>query len=973
MSNLQHSSFPELDECQQPIILNFYKGLKIIMIGSVDQTNQGKAEPIETIPASAVYGALKTQAEGLRSDEAALRLKHFGPNIITQIKRKSIWVRFLANFIHLMAILLWIAGLVAFIAQLPQMGIAIWTVNLINGIFSFWQEFKAEKATEAMRRMLPTVARIRRDGAVQQIPALELVPGDVILLSEGDRVSADIRLVKEAELRVDQSTLTGESISVRKTHEAVMNANLSHIEIPNIVFAGTNVVSGTGQGVVFATGMETEFGRIAGFTQRIRDELSPLQKEMQRATKIVTIIAVCAGFVFFLLAMILAGVDIAESFIFGMGMIVAFVPEGLLPTVTLSLAMGVQRMARRNALIKRLSAVETLGCTSVICTDKTGTLTQNEMSVRNIWLAGRSLTVTGIGYSPEGQIMDGDVALTAPKESDLHKLLISAGLCNNARILSPDSERPRWTVIGDPTEGALRVLAQKAGLDLDVEERQTPRLRELPFDSRRKRMSTVHHAGGLQMLIHVKGAPKEVLGLCSRVLINGSEQEMDERIRHQIMEANDAYARSGLRVLAVARRTISSKSIASADSGLSTYAPETIERELSFLGFIAMMDPPRPEVRTAVEKCHRAGIRVIMITGDYGLTAESIARRIGIIRSGQAHIVNGADLDNMADETLQKILQDEVIFARAAPEHKLRIVTALQQTGSVVAVTGDGVNDAPALKKADIGIAMGISGTDVAKESADMILTDDNFASIVNAIEEGRAVYANIKKFTTYIFTSNAPEAVPFILFALSRARIPLALNVMHILAIDLGTDLMPALGLGAESVEPGIMDKSPRNLNEHVITPALLVRAYLFLGLIQGGAVMAAFYYQYWTHGYWGQWLDLPSSGVLYESATAMALAAVVTTQIGNLFAQRTERISVFRIGLFSNPLLWVGIVSELVVIFLIVYTPLFQKIIGTQAFSLQNWLFLFALAPLLLLADECRKFLLRWRERKKSHEGEA
>ena len=395
---------------------------------------------------------------------------------------------------------------------------------------------------------------------------------------------------------------------------------------------------------------------------------------------------------------------------------------------------------------------------------------------------------------------------------------------------------------------------------------------------------------------------------------------------------------------------------------------ETIERDLTFLGLVAMMDPPRQEVTEAVQKCHRAGIRIIMITGDYGLTAESIARRIGIIRGSQPRIVTGADLDAMDEEALKTALQEEVIFARVAPEHKLRVVSALKEVGHVVAVTGDGVNDAPALKKADIGVAMGIAGTDVAKEAADMILTDDNFASIVNAVEEGRAVYSNIKKFTTYIFTSNTPEAVPFVLFALSQARIPLALNVMHILSIDLGTDIMPALALGAEPPEPGVMDWPPRDLKEHVITLPLLVRAYPWLGMIQSLAAMAAFYFQYWMNGYWGQWLDLPASGLLYRSATAMTLASVVATQIGNLFAQRTERNSVFRIGLFSNRLVWVGIATELTLISLIVYVPLFQGFIGTAAFPLKNWLFLFAWTPSLLLADELRKALLRRWERRKA-----
>ncbi len=385
-----------------------------------------------------------------------------------------------------------------------------------------------------------------------------------------------------------------------------------------------------------------------------------------------------------------------------------------------------------------------------------------------------------------------------------------------------------------------------------------------------------------------------------------------------------------------------------------------------------MMDPPRPEVAEAVEKCHHAGIRIVMITGDYGLTAETIARRIGITGtdSVQPRIVTGAELETMTDEALKEALRDEVIFARVVPEHKLRVVSALQELGQVVAVTGDGVNDAPALKKADIGVAMGLTGTDVAKEAADMILTDDNFASIVNAVEEGRAVYVNIKKFATYIFTSNTPEAIPFICFAFSGARIPLALNIMQILSIDLGTDIVPALALGTEPPEPGVMDRPPRNLKEHIITQSLLLRAYGWLGLIQSVAAMAAFYFMYWTNGYWGQWLDLPASGPLYRAATAMTLAAVVTTQIGNLFAQRTERMSVFRLGLFTNRLVWVGIASELALIFLIVYVPLFQRVFDTAAFPLENWLFLFAWAPALLLADELRKALLR---RTKDEERES
>ena len=623
------------------------------------------------------------------------------------------------------------------------------------------------------------------------------------------------------------------------------------------------------------------------------------------------------------------------------------------------------------------------------------------MTVRAMWLpvcnatalpaqvTGSHLTVGGIGYRPEGKILspEGDPFQTG--EGDLSQLLLAAALCNNARILSPEAQKvslngngtssgesaDHWAILGDPTEAALRVAALKGGLDYEIEEQRMPRLRELPFDSRRKRMSTIHrlngkvghpaaardrqssgyHPAGGEKIAFIKGAPKEVLDLSGAIRINGELHPLDDNFRSLIMKANDDYAREGLRVLAFAERAL--------PDTLKEFSAETVECDLVFLGLMAMMDPPRPEVAEAVGKCHQACIRIVMITGDYGVTAESIARRIGIIRGKKPQIITGFDLDAMGETELQSALQDEVIFARVAPEHKLRVVSALQEMSEIVAVTGDGVNDAPALKKADIGVAMGMAGSDVAKEASDMILTDDNFASIVNAVEEGRAVYENIKKFTTYIFTSNTPEAVPFILFAFSGGLIPLALNVMHVLSIDLGTDIMPALALGAELPEPGIMTRPPRNLAQHVITPALLVRAYVWLGPIQSLAAMAAFYFMFWSSGYWGQWLNLPSTGGLYRSATAMALAAVVTTQIGNLFTQRTERASVFHIPFFNNRLVWVGIASELVVVLLIVYTPFLQTFIGTNAFPIRNWWFLFAWTPALLLVDELRKFLVRRR----------
>jgi magnesium-transporting ATPase (P-type) len=932
-----------------------------------------------------VYGAVATRSQGLTHAEANERLRQYGRNTLRKVGSTSLARKFLANCTHLMALLLWVGGGLGFLARLPELGVAIWAVNLINAVFSFWQEYKAEKALEALRRLLPTYSRVLRDGAEQRLLAEELTPGDVILLAEGEHISADARLVQEIELRVDQSTLTGESHSVRKTAEAVLHQSLTRAEIPNLVFAGTSVAAGTGKAVVFATAMNTEFGKIAHLTQEVSEALSPLQKEMIRVTRIVTVIAVSVGALFFALAVALAGVKLMEGFIFAIGMIVAFVPEGLLPTVSLALAMGTQRMARRHALIKRLSAVETLGCTTVICTDKTGTLTQNEMTVREVWVADQRFQVSGVGYAPEGRLLYSGQPVLPSLASDLGQVLLAAALCNDARLLPPNSESPQWTVLGDPTEAALLVVARKGGLDLQEVSRQAPRLRELPFDSRRKRMSTIHDAHAAWRLeqesktpddfqhasrdplhatrlaqhhafvVYVKGAPKEVLSLCTQIRRNERNCPFSETQRAQIIAVNDGYARAGLRVLAIAQRVLKESPPA--------WTPAMIEQDLTFLGLIAMMDPPREEVAEAVGKCRRAGIRIIMITGDYGLTAESIARRVGIVHGPQPRLLTGAELAAMEDAALKEVLQGEVIVARAAPEHKLRLVKALQEMGHVVAVTGDGANDAPALKKADIGVAMGIGGTDVAKEAADMILTDDNFASIVNAVEEGRAVYANIKKFITYIFTSNTPEAVPFILFAFSGGRIPLALTIMQVLSIDLGTDLVPALALGAETPEPGVMDKPPRKLNEHVITRGMLLRAYPWLGALQSAAAIAAFYFSYWTSGYWGQWSDLPAHGHLYQAATTMTLASVVATQIGNLFAQRTESLSVLQIGFFSNRLIWVGIGTELALLLLLVYTPPLQTIFGTAALPLHHWWFLLAWTPLLFLADELRKAFVRGR----------
>jgi P-type Ca2+ transporter type 2C len=925
--------------------------------------------------AAEAFSILNSGRGGLSQDEAKERLQRFGLNIITKIKGKPLWIRFLANFTHLMAILLWVGGIVGFLAQMPQVGIAIWMVNIINGVFSFWQEFKAEKATEALRQMLPSYARVLRNGQMERVLAEELVPGDVILVEEGDKISADARLFDENELRVDQSTLSGESHPVRKTGEAVLREDLTRAEIPNLIYAGTTVAAGTGRALVFATGMDTEFGKIAHLTQTVGEELSPLQKEMQRVTKIVTILATSIGAFFFVLGYLVAGVNLAESFIFAMGMIVAFVPEGMLPTVTLSLAMGVQRMAGRNALIKRLSAVETLGCTTVICTDKTGTLTQNEMTVTGIWLPGYKYAVTGAGYNPHGKLMlEGKSPKAAQNENnhleeDMHQVLAAAGLCNNSRLIPPNDENQYWSILGDPTEAALQVAAMKGGIDLKAEIRQTPRTRELPFDSSRKRMSTIH-ADGEAQLVYVKGAPKEVLALCTNVKQDGQILPLNAPMRSRIMDANDDYARNGLRVLAIATRAL--PGTASSEKSPVEFAAESIESELTFLGLMAMMDPPRPEVAEAVKLCHTAGIRIIMITGDYGLTAESIARRIGILQRSTSKVITGVDLDALDDQGLKAELQQEVIFARVAPEHKLRVVTALKELGEIVAVTGDGVNDAPALKKADIGVAMGLAGTDVAKEAADMILTDDNFASIVHAVEEGRAVYTNIRKFAVYVFNSNMAEAVPFIVFLFSRGMIPLPMVVMQVLAIDLGTDMVPAIGLGSEPPEAGIMLLPPRSQKEPLLNTRILGKALLWYGMIESVASMSAYFFLNRLNGWPGVPLA-PEGSLVYLMATTMTFAGVVTTQVGAVMGCRTDRTSIFRIGFFTNRLVLWGIAVELTLLVTLIYVPFLQPVFNTAPIGPREWVYLFAWTPVIFLLDELRKAILRRRERPASFKTKA
>jgi potassium/sodium efflux P-type ATPase len=665
------------------------------------------------------------------------------------------------------------------------------------------------------------------------------------------------------------------------------------------------------------------------------------------------------------IAALLTPLSVSLAAVFAIGMIVANVPEGLLPTVTLSLAMAVKRMARKNALVKKLSGVETLGSTTVICTDKTGTLTQNEMTVRQISIGKRMIEVSGAGYEPTGGFFEDGSPITKTEKSRLEPLLTIAALCNNSRLIPPKQETDRWRIVGDPTEAALLVAAQKWGIG--IESLSLARQRELPFDSRRKRMSVIgayseaegrvfpipgegRDTSQRQTIAYVKGAPKEVLGLSSHILLDGKLSPMSVELAAEVVGRNDEMARLGLRVLSMAYRLLPDK----ADMTV-----EGVEQDLVFVGLMAMMDPPRPEVEQAVADCRDAGIRVIMITGDYGLTAESVARRIGLLEPGPPRIVNGADLERMQDNEIRKALSDrQIMFARVSPEHKMKIAEVLRDTGEIVAMTGDGVNDAPALKRANIGVAMGITGTDVAKEAATIVLTDDNFATIVRAVEEGRVVYDNMKKFLAYIFAHLTPEVIPFIFFVLFQ--VPLPLTVMLILAIDLGTETLPALALGVETGEPDIMKRPPRSRRERLVDLPMMFRAWLFLGIIEAVFVMTAYFWVLYSNGWeWGQQLD--ESSHLYMQATTMTFAGIVAMQIGTAIACRTNRASVFSVGFFKNKWLMWGILFEVVLTFLIIYLPPLQKVFQTTGLQGRELILLAFFPPVIFFSDELRKFLAR------------
>ena len=918
-------------------------------------------------PADAVLTSLSTDARrGLSQAEARARLERYGRNELTAEEPVPAWRKFLAQFQDVLVILLLVATVISLglwlyerELALPYEAIAIFAVVLLNAIMGYIQESRAESAVAALRQMAAAHAKVRRDGERRSVPAAELVPGDLILVEEGDTVPADARLIQCTALQTAEAALTGESLPVSKDIAPVAGeAGLG--DRSNMVFSGTVATYGRGRAVVTATGMQTEMGRIAGMLKASRAETTPLQKELNRLGKRLGIIVVIIAVVMIATILLVENVRGFSAFfdvlILGVALAVAAVPEGLPAVVTAVLALGVQRMAKRNAIVRHLAAVETLGSANVIASDKTGTLTKNEMTVRAVVTASGRVNLEGTGYAPMGDVrVEGGAPLGDALRVELRRALTVADRANNAVLQERDG---RWTVQGDPTEGALVVAARKAGLVDETLDARFERVGEVPFSSERKLMTTVHTDAEQQerLLVFTKGAPDVLVTRCSQELVGEGKRPLSAARRAEILKANEELARQALRTLGVAARELP------ADALEHEEVDEGLEHELIFLGLIGMIDPPREEAKQAVARAKSAGIRPIMITGDHPITAAIIAGELGIASDGRA--VTGAELEKQTDEALVQTVRKVSVYARVNPEHKLRIVKALQSGGATVAMTGDGVNDAPALKAADIGVAMGITGTDVSKQAADVVLTDDNFATIVAAVEEGRAIFANIRKFLRYMLASNMGEVMTMFFGVLlakviglhaEGSAVVLPLLATQLLWINLVTDGAPALALGVDPADAGVMRKPPRPRDEGVITRRMWFDIF-FVGFVSAAGTLLV--------------LDASLPGGLIEGsgsmryAQTMAFTTVMLFSLFTVFNSRSFKRSAFD-GLFSNKWLWGAVLLSLLLQMAVVYIPFLQQAFSTASLSFGDWLRCTTVASSVLWLGELGKLIRRARHK--------
>ena len=897
---------------------------------------------------------------GLSAAEAAKRLERYGRNELQAEKRTPAWKKFLAQFKNILVVLLLVATLISAVlwfiereSALPYEALVIFAVVLLNAILGYIQEARAESAVAALRQMSAAHAHVIRDGERQSIEASQVVPGDILVVEEGDTIPADARVIHATALQTAESALTGESLPVSKDTQ-VIAGDVSLGDRLNMLFSGTAVTYGRGKGVVVATGMQTEMGRIAGMLHETAVDTTPLQKELDRVGRLLGMIVVVIALVMIGTIIVVENVRgfsaIFDVLILGVALAVAAVPEGLPAVVTAVLSLGVQRAAKRNAIVRHLSAVETLGSANVIASDKTGTLTKNEMTVRIVVTASGRAEFEGSGYTPEGEVKaQSGNAIDGAFKTELERTLSAADRVNNAVLQVQDG---RWTVQGDPTEGALIVAARKAGLHDDALSARFSRLAEVPFSSERKLMSTIHSDTERQerVIAFTKGAPDILLARCTRELVGEESRPLAAERRAAIAKANRELAAEALRTLGIAYRSLPKEAFDV------TEVDETVEEELVFLGLIGMIDPPRDEAKDAVARTRSAGIRPIMITGDHPLTAAVIAKELGIVDDARA--VAGSEIESMDDAALDRTVREVSVYARVNPEHKLRIVQALQRGGAVVAMTGDGVNDAPALKTADIGIAMGITGTDVSKEAADMVLADDNFATIVAAVEEGRSIYANIRKFLRYLLSSNIGEVLTMffgVVFAdaiglkAAEGALVLPLLATQLLWINLVSDGAPALALGIDPPLPGLMAVPPRPRDESVITRRMWAGIF-FAGVIISAGTLIVLH------------VSMPG-GLRY--AQTMAFTTLVFFSLFQIFNARSDARSAF-VGMFANKWLWLAILLSLLLQVVVVYTPFLQLAFSTTNLSFNDWLLCAAVASSVLWLRELTKVLFGWNVRR-------
>jgi Ca2+-transporting ATPase len=916
-------------------------------------------------PVTTVVATLESNVgQGLTTAEAHARLQRYGRNELPNVPPVPVWRKLLAQFWNPLTILLLIATGISLLVwwiereeSVPYEALAILAIVLLNGILGFVQEQRAEKAFASLQAMVAPTARVRRDSSVQIIPTSQIVPGDILIIEEGDAIASDARVLEAIALRLQEAMLTGESTPISKSSTPLDQREMSIGDQVNMVWSGTTVAAGHGKAIVTATGVETQIGRIAGSLQQTIEKATPLQRELDQVGKglglVVILIALLMSATILLVGRVGTLNELIDILLLVVALAVAAVPEGLAAITTIVLSLGLQRMARRHVIVRKLSAVEALGSTTVICTDKTGTLTKNEMTVRTVITPSGSVDFTGAGYDPKGMVLQNGQAISDPLlEEEVKTALRAAYLVNNAALLSLDGT---WTIRGDPTEGALLVAAHKLGLHEEDLEERFPRRGEVPFSSERKLMSTVHEDRTRQeyRLIFSKGAPDVLLAHCTYEQVGGDRhlRQLSDKRRTALLADVEHLASSALRTLGVAWRMVPQQEIGEPEA-----LDEQIERELIWLGIIGMIDPPRPEAIPSVQLAQQAGVKVIMMTGDHPVTAVAIARELGITTQGDLAVI-GTELATMSEETLRETVRTVSVFARVAPEHKLRIVRALQANGDIVAMTGDGVNDAPALNIADIGVAMGKAGTDVAKDAADMILTDDNFASIVAAIEEGRTIFANIQKFLRYLLSSNIGEVlIMFFGVILASAigligtgdmKIVAPLLATQILWINLLTDAGPALGLGVDPHDPQQMHQPPRTPTSHVISTTMW-GSICTIGVLM--SVSTLFVIDWSLPG------GLVAGSGTVRYAQTMAFTTLVLAQLFNVFNTRSDEISAFR-SLGINPWIWLAVILSLLLQMIVLYVPLLQQAFGTVPLQLTDWLFCLVVASSVLWGWELVK----------------